>query len=316
VSLHIVYYWSGKLPRISELSIASALTRFPAATVDLWLDTDRGFESSFPDQLEWLRGEERFRLRFFSMEDFVRRCGFRPAQNQPLSAERFKNWIFQSFHNSSMRKNSFVRGLGDSAFLRPLLGHYNPIYGWFRAGPPSHTIKWAGAIYRDDLFKILIEREYPNADVLCADLDVYFAAPVESWPFDKSFTSRWGDEPWANNPVLFLHRHRPGISKTFHRLLEQGVPARPWHFFSDENCAKFGIEILDCAEFDPGWNPHSVSYARTELFMVESTSSKAFIDEINEYSLSVHWHNQWQTVPSPSSPYAHFLQQCKETLSG
>lgn len=314
MSLRIIYYWSGRLPRIAELSIASALARFPDATVELWLDKDRGFESSFPEELKWLKTIRRFNLRYFSMEEFVGKCGFSGTKNQLLSLERIRNWIFQSFHNSSLRKNPAVRGLGDSPFLRPLLGYHNTIFGWFRAGLPGDTIRWAGPIYRDDLFKILIEREYPTDNVLCADLDVYFAASAESWPLQRSFTSRWGDQPWANNPVLFLHKDRLGISETFDRLLGKGVPARPWHFFSDANCATFGIEILGCDRFDPAWNPLSVLYARTELFMCKSPTSRTIVEEIDDSCLSVHWHNQWDTVPSASSPYSYFLKQCKASL--
>jgi hypothetical protein len=315
-SLHIVYYWSGKLPRVAELSIASALARFPDATVDLWLDNDPGFKSEFPKELNWLRHSERFRLKPFSMKKLLESYGFLRVKNHAVSLERGQHWLAQRFSESTLSKNPLVIKLGDSAPLRPFLGHFTAGWGWFRAGPPAHTIDWAGVIYRDDLFKILIERNYPNANVLCADLDVYFAAFQDSWPLQSSFTSRWGDESFANNPVLFFNENRPGMSEIFHKYLEKGVPARPWHFFNNENCATFGIKIFDCAQFDPGWNPSSISHGRADLFMKDSPDSKRFIEEIEGISLSVHWHNQWQSAPPPSSPYSHFLRECKQLLNG
>lgn len=315
MDLKIVFYWSGKLPRIAELSVASALSKFPSAQVELWLDTDPGFESEFPTTLNWLKNNKRFSISWFSMRNLVAQSGFPPLGIASSALERIQNIAFQTFHRSPLRKHPWITARGDSPVLRPFLGHHNSIYGWFRAGYPAKTIEWAGAIYRDDLFKILIERVYPDSSVLCADLDVYFAAPEKDWPLDGSFTSRWGDEKWANNPVTFYSSHRNGLSEKMFVDLSSGLPARPWHFFSDENCRKYGIAILDCNRFDPGWNPKSISYARADLFFSKSDDTQLFLKEIRESSLSVHWHNQWQTTPHPSSAYQLLLDESKMALA-
>ena len=313
---HLVFYWSGDLPEVAELSIASALARFPEAKVEFFLDDDPGFKGSIPSSLKWLFGHPRLNLHHLPLEDYVLGCGFLPYEPSTHLFERLGNALFQIFDRSRLRKTAFARQLSLLApWLRPILGHYNHIYGWFRASSVSHALQWAGPVYRDDVFKIVAELNFPGESVLCADLDVYFAKPSEQWPFEKSFTSRWGDEKWANNPVLFLGPYRNSLSQKFHMNLKRGLPAAPWHFFSDQECLNYGVTVLPVDQFDPPWSQTSVSSGSSELFMSNSELNQAFVDEIRARSLSVHWHNQWQRAPEPGSPYKVFLKECRDILA-
>jgi hypothetical protein len=311
----VVFYWSGAVPLIGQLSIGSALARFPEAEVHLWLDTDAGYESRLPEEFDWVRKHPRFTLRFFSLEEMVISCGFRGYEPQRDLLERCGHFLFQKFHNGTLRKKSWVTRVGpQNRLFRAFLGYHNPIYGWFRSGSVSHSIIWGGAVYRDDLFKTIIEQQYPGRSLICSDLDVYFAAHSNRWPFEHSFVSRWGDAHWANNPVVFLQASRDTLSSGFRSSLSRRVPALPWHFFSDERCADYGVRILPVELFDPGWAPTSVSAGRSDLFFSATKTSRTFVAEIESRSLAVHWHNQWSKEPDLDSPFDFLMKKTRQEL--
>jgi len=311
----VIFYWSGDVPAIGQLSIGSALARFPEAEVHLWLDMDAGYESQLPDEFDWVRKHSRFKLHFFSLEELVLSCGFRRYENSRDLFERAAHFVFQKFHNGKLRKKSWVRRVGpQNRLFKTFLGHHNPIYGWFRSGSVSHSIRWGGVVYRDDLFKTIVEQQYRGQSLLCSDLDVYFAAPSNRWPFEHSFASRWGNNPWANNSVVYLQASRDKLSSEFRSSLSRGVPAVPWHFFSEGRCADYGLRILPVELFDPGWTSTSVSRGRPDLFFSATELSRAFVAEIESGNLAVHWHNQWSKKPELESPFDLLMKKTREEL--
>jgi hypothetical protein len=303
---NVVFYWAGEVPRIAELAICSALVKFPEARVHLWLDSDQGFESRLPEGLQWVSEHVRVQIHVFSLEGILIMRGFRPFHPLRNVTERLTH-LASNLFSSRLSKSKFAARLSKtSRLVRIIFGSYHPIFGWFRPGLLVHSIRWGGRPYRSDVFRTVIEREYPGDNLLYADLDVYFAAASEEWSFDRSFTYR-GGETWGNTAILFLHREREKLSREFDHSLVSGVPALPWHFFSDERCAKYGISVLPCDRFDPGWTSVSVSFEHSEWFLGASTVTEDFIAEIQKENLAVHWHNQWSTPPASVSPFRHFL---------
>jgi len=305
----VVFYWSGRVPVIGELSLASALAKFPDAEVHLYLDQDAGFESSLPAQLNWLRDYRRFKVFQFSFQQMLSRQGFTNYDRSRHLAERIGHAAFQAFSKSKLRKRRpFTTNLKPT----PRHWHHNRIFGWSRTGMVSHSILWGGPVYRDDLFKTVIGAEYPDQGLLCSDLDVYFVANSEFWPLETSFVPRWGNEQWGNPSVLFLHARRQTLGHEFRASLDEGVPASPWHFYSDERCKSYGLTVLSSDLFDPIWNVGSLSEGNSDLFFLETPVSGSIMKEIDAQNLAVHWHNHWATVPESGSPFSRFLEQLKQ----
>lgn len=302
----VVFYWSGVVPWVGQLSLASALARFPSAEVHLYLDQDEQFHSALPPSLDWLRDNRRFKVVNFSFQEMLSRQGFKPYRPSRDIRERLGNLAFQVFHNSSLRKHP-----GVASYLRPKFTtwHHNRVYGWSRTGMVAHSIQWGGVVYRDDLFKTVIEAEFPGQAIICSDLDVYYAAEFSAWPLDASFISRWGSEPWANNSVVYLHRERHELQRAFRRSLDSSLPASPWHFFSNEKCEVYGLKILSSDLFDPIWSKTSISRGDSDLFFQDTPSAAALVAEIKSQNLAVHWHNHWAYEPEPGSPFLRLLAE-------
>lgn len=225
-----MFYSAGHVPRIAELAICSALAKFPEARLHLWLDLDRGFESHLPEALQWVQTHPRVQVHTFSLGGLLIKHGFAPFHPWKNLPERVVHLAF-SFFQSRVSKGGLTASLSKSnKLVRKLFGSYHPIFGWFRPGLLVHSIRWGGRPYRSDVFRVVIEREYPGENLLYADLDVYFAAPSAEWPLEESFTYR-GGATWANTAVLFFHKDRNRLSSEFARNLAANVPALPWHFF-------------------------------------------------------------------------------------
>lgn len=312
---HVVFYWAGLVPEISELAIASAVVQFPKSTIHLFLETDEGFESSLPKSHQWLVSHPRVVLHSFSLDAVLNKHGFPRYRKWRNPVGRLGHIVFMLFRDRLAKTKLVKKTAPRLHALRRVIGHYHPLFGWFRVGFLRQSIVWGGRAYRSDVFRVIIEREFKGQSVLYSDLDVYFAAPEKDWDFRTSFSYRGGGT-WANTALLYMAKDRAQITKLFLDGLNAGLPALPWHFFTDERCATAGIQVYPCDRFDPGWNVNSVSCGDSTLFFSESADSQEFLEEIRHNSLAVHWHNQWSSVPRPGSPFQQLLRQTRSALNG
>jgi hypothetical protein len=312
---HVVFYWAGQVPEISELAIASSIVQFPTSTIHLFLDTDKGFESSLPESHNWLVNHPRVVVHSFSLDEVLNKHGFPSYGKSRNPVERLCHLVSTIFRDRLSKTRLVKRTAPWLHPLRRLIGHYHPIFGWFRVGSLRHSIVWGGRAYRSDVFRVVIEREFPRQSVLYSDLDVYFAAPEQDWDFRTSFSYR-GGATWANTAILYMAKDRPQITRLFLEGLQAGLPALPWHFFTDQRCSAAGITVHPVDRFDPGWNPNSVTCGDSTLFFAESADSQEFLQEIRHNNLAVHWHNQWFTEPGPGSTFQQLLLQTRSALHG
>ena len=101
---YVVFYWTGKLPETSALSILSALSHTRDSKVLVYLDSDNGFESSVPHSFNWTMGHERLTLIEFSLKEWV------------LSGLSQREWLMPSklrrFLVGVSNPQGFLRDLG------------------------------------------------------------------------------------------------------------------------------------------------------------------------------------------------------------
>ena len=311
---HVVFYWAGLVPEISELAIASAIVQFPKSTIHLFLETDDGFESSLPESHKRLVSHPRVVVHSFSLDEVLNQHGFPSYRKSRNPLERLCHLVFTIFRDRLSKTRLVKRTAPRLHALRRVIGHYHPLFGWFRVGFLRHSLVWGGRAYRSDVFRVIVEREFPGQSVLYSDLDVYFVAPEQDWDFRASFSYR-GGATWANAAILYMAKDRPQITRLFLEGLQAGLPALPWHFFTDQRCSDAGITVHPCDRFDPGWSQNSVSWGDSTLFFAENLESQEFLQEIRHNNLAVHWHNQWSSEPGPGSPFQQLLIQTRSAIN-
>lgn len=307
--LVIVGYWSGTVPIIAQLSIASALSKFPSAEYHLFLDSEVGFEAALPIELSYLLQHPRFQIKYFSLKKLMGDFGLGSESEKPNSnlARQTRKRLGQILFRAKLFPAAVER-------LERFFGPYHNIFGFFWVGNLLDSIKYSGKAYRSDVFRIIIESQYRGQNFLYSDLDVYFSGGPERWNFRESFTYR-GGESWANSAVLFLKADRPELAARWRTRLERGTPALPWHFFSDENCQSDGITVLACDLFDPAWSRQSVSCGLPHLFFQNSVNAGRFLEEIRNRLWTVHWHNQWDSRLVAGAPFDVLLRSTLAELT-
>jgi len=297
----IVFYWTGRLPEISELSILSALNKSKNSKIQIFMDTDVGFESTVSVRLEELKKYSRISFIPFSLSEWAKEV-------QPTAIPRATS-VLRRYVAFALNVLGFP---GPKARLKlaqrfiNLIGYWHPIHGWRAKTDPLYSLTFAGPEFRGDVFRLLLSGKYPGESLLYLDLDVYVSQEFRNWPLEKSF-SYWGGETWANTAVLYYQRDRLHTSEYLIERYRAGEWAVPWFMFSDRNCHGAGIHILSTSLFDPGWTETCISYGESGLFFQAGNSAKRFIEEIDSDFLAVHWHNQWGVVPEVGSPYIELL---------
>ena len=92
-------------------------------------------------------------------------------------------------------------------------------------------------------------------------------------------------------------------------LLRSGLSALPWILYNRERVVEFDLEIINCSKIDPAWSPDSVIYQNSSMFFENGNHVDAFLIEIYEKCVGVHWHNQWKKTPELGSPYERLLSK-------
>ena len=295
---NIVFYWSGVLPQIAELSILSALNRSRQSRVILFLDSDPGFEGELPESLRKLSLLKRFTVQPFSLREWASAVDSR-RPNAVIDQFRV---LMAKIMTGKKVPGSLVGGK-IQAFFEKALGYWHKDFGWWPRASLMSSISWGGLPYRSDVFRMLLPSKFEGESVLYSDLDVYFSASFTQWPLRSSFTYTWGQETWANTAILFFHESRKMMQSSLMAKFVDGLPALPWFLFTAQNCSQAEIEILNVNLFDPGWTPGSIAQGDTSLFFKNTSATGEFLSEIRANFLAVHWHNHWKVMPEGGSPF-------------
>lgn len=332
---HIVFYWAGKVPIIAELSILSAVNRTERTLIHLFLDCDRDYESSLPNELSDLVKHPRIVLHSFRLSAWASRTKRHdlpfsdfstpePSRNRDENVSGSLKGRILSLRNFLTRKHGHFRlRVSKTALL--LIQKYLPffptdhqffgkIFGFHhelfeRWGPASlrFALLTSGKSYRADVFRCLAANLYPGESILYADLDVYFVSSPKTWDLSMPFIYRWEENAWGNNALLFFPANRSILRRSLNSKLFGGAPARPWFLFSEENCSRSGIRILPADKFDPMWARSTAHFGDSDAFFEKRPESRVFLAEIREKFKTVHWHNHWNVIPERGSPFAVLL---------
>lgn len=302
---YIAFYWIGGLPQISILAIVSALNKTEKTQVLVFLDSDSGMKNSVPTSFDWLRSHPRLNFIDFSLTDWVISATPKP---QWLISSRIRRVVVACLNSAKP-----IRGLGKilPKCVTKQIGFWHPIFGWKARTAPAYAIRYEGAQFRGDTFRVLLADKFPNESILYVDADVYIARALNQWDLKSSFSYRGGDS-WANTAILFYHAKRDKAISHLMSSYQVGHSPLPWFMFTDSFCLMSDIEIRPTDEYDPGWSASSVSHADSSLFFRNTESTDQFLSEIRNDLLAIHWHNQWAVDPDKGSPYQVLLVE--ETL--
>ena len=289
-------YWSGRLPAVSQLHFRSFLAHHPDSTYELWLDEDTGSRIDAPE-LQWLMSHPRIRIRPFSLNALVeqhvdprpvanrgwerlRRVAYAVHRKIAPSWSRQKAWDHEQFGLTYMHSSRLFPG-----FERDLT-------------------------YRGDMARFLVPlRHYPQASLYC-DLDICFTSDLTRLCEASGFVYRWESFGFANNAIVYMP------NATWSAALARKANAietfRPWILLSDNHCAELGLTILPARQFDPLWDSTSLLYGDTARFFGPRDNLALDMHALStERHLAIHWHNNWKTVPAPSSIYSGLLKACE-----
>jgi hypothetical protein len=290
-------YWSGRLPPVAQLHFRSFLAHHPESIYELWLDEDTGSAITAPE-LQWLKSHPRIRVRPFSLNalieqhvaprprqgrrrlEWLRRLGYAVHRKIGPSWSRHKAWDHEQFGLTYMHSSMLFPG-----FERDLT-------------------------YRGDMARFLVPLcHYPQASLYC-DLDICFTSDLTRLCESGGFVYRWENFAFANNALVYM----PGTSwsAALARKANAIETFRPWILLSDAHCAELGLTIHPARLFDPLWDPTSMLYGDTARFFGARDNLALDMHALStERHLAIHWHNNWKTVPAPTSIYSGLLKACE-----
>jgi hypothetical protein len=290
-------YWSGQLPRVSELHFRSFLACHPESVYDLWLDEDTGSTIDAPE-LQWLHAHPRIRVRPFSLNalvdaqvspapqrgprrlEWLRRIAYAVHRKIGPSWSRHKAWDHAQFGLTYMHSSMLFPG-----FERDLT-------------------------YRGDMARFLLPlSHYPQASLYC-DLDICFTSDLTRLCESNGFVYRWENFGFANNAIVYMPN--ASWSAALARKANALETFRPWILLSDAHCAELGLTIHPARLFDPLWDATSLLYGDTARFFGPRDHLALDLHALTtERHLAIHWHNNWKTVPARDSIYAGLLKACE-----
>jgi hypothetical protein len=183
----------------------------------------------------------------------------------------------------------------------------------------SHNFPFSGYSanlpYRADLFRSLIHAKHADCNFLYVDIDICFISSIDFSQHPQGAIAQWGTDTFGNSAYLLLPISAGRARSKILSLLRSGLSALPWILYNRERVADFDLEIINCSTIDPAWSPDSVIYQNSSKFFENGIHVDAFLVEINEKCIGVHWHNQWQKTPEMGSPYERLLSKFKSDLS-
>jgi len=289
-------YWSGQLPAVTELHFRSFLRHHPDSRYELWLDEDDASAIEAP-QLQWLWTHPRISVRPFSLNRLIEKH----VTHAPLAR-------FDSFPRLRRLGAQVHRKIGPllsrgKAWQHDLFGltymHSSRLFHGFAKNKT----------YRGDLARLLVPLEHYRQKCLYSDLDVCFTSDLTTMCEGAAFVYRWDKYEFANNAIIYLP------DDTWSAALVRRANAietyRPWILLSNAICAELGITIHSPRLFDPLWDPTSLLYGDTLKFFGSRDNLALDLHALStERHKAIHWHNNWKTVPAPTSIYSGLLKAC------
>jgi hypothetical protein len=307
--LIVTAYWSGVLPKITELHFESFRKLNPGIEYRLYLESDKGFEGFIPDYLKSTLERLNIKVVRISLENLL------TSASVPIFS-KYKNSLFYRIGRYSLAKSlsNFGRLLlkvSRKSEIRLGKTFFTKTMGC----SPGHSRIFSGSkmnlAERSDLFRSNIFNQWPNRDFLYVDLDICFIQPLDLDKFSMGAISQWGTTDFGNSAFLYLPKLQRVARERILRELRLGTSALPWILYSKERCQKYGIEIISNKYLDPAWSPGSEIYGKSDRFFKAGPHSASFVEEIRLTNLLVHWHNQWGCIPEEDSPYDVLLKSFK-----
>ena len=288
--------WSGQLPAVAELHFRSFLAHHPASTYELWLDEDAGSAIEAPG-LQWLASHPRIRLRPFSLDALIEQhLGTRPRRR------RRGEWLRKlglAVHRRVAPSWS-RRKAWDHEQLGLTYMHSSRLFAGFHGDPA----------YRGDIARFLVPlTHYPQAS-LCCDLDVCFMSDLTRLCESGGFVYRREQLGFADNTLVYMP------SASWSAALVRKACAietfRPWILLSEAHCAELGLAIQPSRLIDPLRDPTSLLYGDTARFFGPRDNLALDLHALSiERHVAIHWHDNWRTVPAPTSIYSGLLRACE-----
>lgn len=286
-------YWSGILPKITELHFRSFIYYHPSSSYDLWLDDDA--HSSLSPDMCWLNDHPQIKIRRFSLQALIDQY-VQPKQSPKHQSKAWHEWLRQQ------HKRKIFRKINLQSWVHPAIGvtykHSSPLFKGF-----GHNLA-----YRGDLARCLIPAHHYQQPSLYVDLDICFLSNLLDLCQGSGFAYRWEEFTFANSAILFTPNK--DAAKAIVAKGNEIETFIPWHLFTDDICAKLNIHIYPTNQFDPGWDRSSLLRNDVGLFFKHSAQSIAIVDELFAKGYRVnHWHNHWQAIPEDKSPYQQLLEK-------
>jgi hypothetical protein len=289
-------YWSGRLPAVTELHFRSFLHHHPDARYELWLDDDHG-SAIDAASLQWLKDHPRIAVRRFSLNALIEK---HVSERPVCSYDRFGGLrrVARALH-----RKLAPRGARGHACDHPVFGltykHSSRLFAGFNVNKA----------YRGDLARALIPLEHYKGSCLYVDLDTCFLSDLRAICGPTAWTYRWEKYDFANSAILYLPD--PAFSAA---LVAKGRAIGcflPWVLFTDACCNELGVHVHPTRDFDPLWDPASLLYGDPKRFFCKRDQLALDLYALAlERHLAIHWHNNWQTTPEPTSIYAGLLKAC------
>jgi hypothetical protein len=289
--LVVFSFWTGELPEISRLhflTVANALP--PGSRYILFVD-----KATISNSMLALLSRCMVDVVAVDLPQLMQESGLKKLlRRTPLSTK----WGFVQ------------RLFKDRARLARLsrLGHYHPMmrftprYNILFGGPPITGVRISNYV------RVLIS-SLINTHTLYMDIDFALPRPLD-WIYQHgSFVYSWQRRPFANSALMSVRSDSPIKSGALIDLLEREGTGRPWILFSEENCRACGLEILSCDRLDPLWSKTNPSGQKFAEFFTRRDDSEETLRVLRREFDAIHWHNRWNEIPDPGSPYSLWLNE-------
>ena len=290
-------YWSGVLPPVSQLHFRSFLAQHPGSIYELWLDEDTWSRIEAPE-LQWLKSHPRIRIRPFSLNALVERhIDPRPVKDRGWEGLRR---VAYAVHRKIAPAWSRHKAWDHAQFGLTYM-HSSRLFPGFERD----------LTYRGDMARFLVPLVHYTQPSLYCDLDICFTSDLTRLCEAAGFVYRWENFGFANNAIVYMP------NATWSAALARKANAietfRPWILLSDDHCAELGLTVHPARLFDPLWDPASLLYGDTGKFFGPRENLALDLHALaTERHLAIHWHNNWKTVPAPTSIYAGLLKACED----
>lgn len=286
-------FWSGSVPAVANLHFRSFLHFHPECEYDLWIDSD-GFHT-FSEQVAWVRRHPRIHVRPFSLNALISKY---VVQGDVVDYDR---WYALRKLGRRLQRS---RLLGSSWFGTYVRRQFPRAY---RHSSPLFAGFVEDKTYRADIARFVLPLEHYEFPSFYTDLDVCFTSDLSDLFGGASFAYRWDTRPVANNALLYLSGK--DVVQRVVALADSLETYRPWILLSDEHCLSLGIHIFPPEAFDGMWAKASPLFDDPALFFCANDDQAAVVGKVlAQGPRTIHWHNNWQTVPAASSVYEGLLK--------